>query len=91
MSTKQFNMRVVILTIIPVLLIISTRIAFGATDLIPCEGTPESPCGFNELFIVINAVIHFILSYLLLPVAVITLVYGGWLYFTSGKIGRAHV
>ena len=62
----------------------ASRIAF-ASDLVPCDGTPESPCGFNEVLGVINAVVNFILNYAILPIAIVVFVYGGFLYMTSGS------
>ncbi len=55
-----------------------------ADSLIPCEGTPESPCGFTELMALISGVIEFILKYMVLPIAVVIFIYGGFLYMTSG-------
>ncbi len=56
-----------------------------ADSLIPCDGTPESPCGFTELMALISGVISFILKYMVLPIAVAILIYGGFLYLTSGS------
>ena len=61
-----------------------SKMAF-ASDVIPCDGTPESPCGFNEVLGVINAVVNFILNYAILPIAIVVFVYGGFLYMTSGS------
>jgi hypothetical protein len=56
----------------------------GPCTLIPCQGTPESPCGFPELIKMIDGLIMFVLTYLVLPIAVIILIWGGFLYLTSG-------
>lgn len=56
-----------------------------ASDLVPCEGTPESPCGFDQLLGVVNAAINYILNFAVLPIAVVVLVYGGYLYLMSGS------
>lgn len=56
-----------------------------ALSLIPCEGTPESPCGFNEFIMLVNNLITAILTYFVLPIAIIVLLYGGFLYLTSGS------
>jgi hypothetical protein len=62
----------------------ASKMAFAA-DLIPCDGTPESPCGFNEVMALINTIVNFILGYAILPIAVVVFVYGGFLYMTSGS------
>ena len=59
--------------------------AQSASDsLIPCDGTPEHPCGFPELMTLINNLILVFLKYFILPVAVLIAMYGGFLYLTSG-------
>ncbi len=60
--------------------------AFGQTagSLLPCDGTPESPCGFPELIKLVDNSILFILKFMVAPLSVAVLVYGGFLYLTSG-------
>jgi hypothetical protein len=72
-------------TAITLLLLTVAQTAFAAMpDLIPCDGTPESPCGFPELMTMINNIITAILSYFILPIAIAVFVVGGFLYMTSG-------
>ena len=57
----------------------------SASLLIPCDGTPEHPCGFAEMMTLINGVIRFFLMYLIGPIAIVIFLYGGWLYMSSGS------
>ncbi len=57
----------------------------SASLLIPCDGTPEHPCGFAEMMTLINGVIRFFLMYLIGPIAIVIFLYGGWLYMSSGN------
>lgn len=43
-----------------------------------------NPCGFDELMIMINKVIHFILFDMVLPISAIMFAYAGFLLLTSG-------
>ncbi|MEI8175171.1 MAG: DUF5018 domain-containing protein [bacterium] len=47
----------------------------------PC---PEDGCGFNELMIVINKVINFIIFVMAVPIAAIMFAYAGFMLVTSG-------
>ncbi len=52
--------------------------------IIPCDGTPASPCGFPELMILIQRIINYLLFYMVLPIAAILCAYIGFLFVTSG-------
>ncbi len=75
-----------------IFLLLSPGLALASTFIV-CEGTPESPCGFSELMILINGLISFILNFMVLPIATAVLMYAGFLYMTSegnaGKKGKA--
>ncbi len=47
----------------------------------PC---PEDGCGFNELMIVINKIINFIIFVMAIPIAAIMFAYAGFMLVTSG-------
>lgn len=67
-----------------------------ATILVPCNGNTTSvtnsdgtitapiPCDFNAFMTLINNVIHFILFYLVIPIAAIMFFYAGFELVTSG-------
>lgn len=56
--------------------------ASDASGLIP--ECPDSGCGFNELMILINTIISFILVDLATPLFALIIVYAGWLYLSAG-------
>lgn len=56
--------------------------ASDASGLIP--KCPDSGCGFNELMILINTIISFILVDLATPLFALIIVYAGWLYLSAG-------
>ncbi|MBZ1348994.1 MAG: pilin [Candidatus Liptonbacteria bacterium] len=60
--------------------------AFAATDdrLIPCGGLDQPPCeGWHQLLALFHNMIEFALR-LSIPIAVLIVVWGGFLYLTAG-------
>jgi hypothetical protein len=55
------------------------------TPLVLCgtEANP-APCDFNALMALVNTVIHFILFYMVIPIAAIMSAYAGFLMVTAG-------
>ena len=52
-------------------------------------GEITNPCGFTDLLIMINRVIHYILFVLVVPIAAILFVYAGFMLITSGgEVGK---
>lgn len=52
--------------------------------LIPCDGSVESPCDFEQLMKLVANVIDFLLKDMVLPIFAILCAYIGFLYLTSG-------
>lgn len=74
--------------------LVAKTVLAQADPIIPCDGTPENPCGFPEFIILIDNSISFVLKYLVLPLSAVVLAYGGFLYLTSsgnpGKRAKAN-
>ena len=49
---------------------------------IPCDGV-KVPCDFNMLMLLISNIIGFVVKYLALPLATITIIYAGFIYLTT--------
>ncbi len=56
----------------------------SAEIVLPCSRGTAQMCGFNDVFTLINNLIKFFLSYVLLPLSIILVSYAGWLFMTSG-------
>ncbi|MFA5778280.1 MAG: hypothetical protein WC870_02205 [Candidatus Paceibacterota bacterium] len=57
--------------------------------LVPCgrsdaSGNIANPCDFNDIMALINKVIHFILYFMVIPIAAIMFAYAGVLLITAG-------
>lgn len=52
---------------------------------IPCAKGTANMCGFNDVFVLINNLIKFFLTTVLLPLMIIMISYAGWLFMTSGS------
>jgi len=52
--------------------------------LVPCDNSVEHPCDFNQFLKLINTVIDFIFTNLVLPIAAIMFAYAGFELVTSG-------
>jgi len=67
-------------------LIITPSLLFAAnayTPLVTCDGSVANPCNFNALITMVNRIINWVISISAVIFAV-TLIYGGYLYITSG-------
>ena len=54
-------------------------------SLVPCGTTKNAtPCGFNDLFSMVNKVINFVLFVMAVPIAAIMFAYAGFMLVTSG-------
>ncbi len=58
-------------------------IAYGAI-VIPCAKGTAAMCGFNDIFVLINSLIKFFLTTILLPLLVVIISYAGFLFMFSG-------
>src|SRR3989344_7526714 len=52
--------------------------------LVPCDGSAENPCGFDQFLTLINTVVKFIFLNLIIPIAAIMFAYAGFELVTSG-------
>lgn len=48
-----------------------------AAGLIPCGGTGQAPCSWNDLFTLLNSIIHFLIFDLGVPLVTLVIVVGG--------------
>jgi len=62
----------------------SSREVLAQTPLVKCGTSATNPCGFNDILVLINTVIHFILYDLAIPIAAIMFAYAGFELVTSG-------
>lgn len=70
-------------------IIIGIPILASAAGLVPCEGTPASPCEFNQLMKMVNDIIKFLFKDIALPLTAISLMYiGGRLVIYQDKAGE---
>lgn len=76
--------------IITFLLFIMPALSFAYSlgdPLVPC--TDSKDCGFNALMTLVNNVIHFILYYMVIPIAAIMFAYAGIMIIISGDASSA--
>ncbi|HPD19687.1 MAG TPA: pilin [Candidatus Pacearchaeota archaeon] len=52
--------------------------------LVPCGGKNQEPCTFNDLFVLINNVIKFLLFTLIPPIAALIFAFGGITIMSAG-------
>src|SRR3990167_1410587 len=52
--------------------------------LVPCGTSATAPCKFDDIIKLINNVINFILTYMVIPIVAILFAYAGFLLVTSG-------
>ncbi|MEK7514589.1 MAG: pilin [Patescibacteria group bacterium] len=61
--------------------------------IVPCDGTPQSPCNFTQLLCLAKNIINFLIV-ASTSLAVISFIYAGYLYLTAGgdmtKVKKAH-
>lgn len=58
------------------------KIAF-AKGLVPCGGSGEPACGWDEFNQLIEKIMNFMLI-IAIPIAIVVIIYGGFLFMTSG-------
>jgi len=75
------NLYIIILT---TFILILPILSFAQTPLVQCGTTATNPCGFSDILILINTVVHFILFYMAVPIAAIMFAYAGFELVTSG-------
>lgn len=64
-------------------------LTFGATGLVPCDGGGDNPCDFNQLIIMANNIIKFLLFDVAIPLAVLGFMFAGaMLVIGSNKEGE---
>ena len=74
----------ILLTLFIFSMLIIPVFSFAAGGLVPCDGTKENPCKFEQVIILINNVIDFILKYMVIPICAIMFAYAGVLLVISG-------
>jgi len=88
-KSKIKNQKLLILIILGILLLPLVSQA----GLVPCGGEGQPACQLCHLFVLLDNVIDFFLIKIVLPVATLTIVIGGIMFFTSAgnptKIGQA--
>lgn len=85
---QKYNIKKIATTILAGL-IIGMPILASAAGLVPCEGTPESPCNFNQLMTMVNKIIRFLFIDVALPLTAISFMYiGGRLVLYQDKQGE---
>lgn len=70
-----------ILSCVIVFSVMTPALLHAQTKLIPCDG---EDCNFQQLMVLFNNVVTFILFTLATPFAAIVFAYAGWLYMRSG-------
>ncbi|MBU0999080.1 hypothetical protein KKG24_02105 [Patescibacteria group bacterium] len=77
-KTKKF---IIYLAVFLILIMPAFSLAAG---LVPCDNSEGQPCDFKAFMNLINTVIHFILYYMVIPIAAIMFAYAGFLMVTAG-------
>lgn len=63
--------------------------SFVRADLVPCGGYGEPACQICHLFVMLDGILRFIFLYIIFPVSVLLLVYGGaTLMLSAGDPGK---
>ena len=61
--------------------------------IVPCGGEGQPDCDFNQLIILIQSIINFLL-FIAAPIAAVMFAYAGWLYLSAagnqGQVEKAH-
>ena len=75
-----------ILLIIFSLIVLIFPLASSAADygLIPCDGNAGDPCSFEDVVLLVDNVIDFLIFTLAIPIATIIIMYAGWIFLTKG-------
>lgn len=67
---------------------------FVSAALVPCGGSGQDPCTFNDFFVLTFKIINFLLRDIATPLAALTFAVAGWMYLTAGgdtgQIQKAH-
>lgn len=63
---------------------VTSAITKDATTGVETGGVVTNPCGFNDVIILINNIIFFIIFYLAIPICAIMFAYAGFLLVTAG-------
>ncbi len=81
-KTQKFLISIAVfcLLILPALSIAQTP----PSTLVPCGGTDQPACDFNQLMNLINGLIKFVFEFLAIPICAIMFAYAGILMVTSG-------
>ena len=53
--------------------------------LIPCDGGPTDPCGFEDAILLVDSLIDFLIFKLAIPIATVVIVWAGWIFLTKGN------
>ena len=57
----------------------------SAYGLIPCDGGPTDPCSFEDVILLVDSVIDFLIFKLAIPIATVVIVWAGWIFLTKGN------
>lgn len=77
---KKITKSLIFISIFLILIMPALSLADG---LVPCDNN-IIPCDFDQLMNLVNTVIHFILFYMVIPIAAIMFAYAGFLLVTAG-------
>lgn len=54
-----------------------------STGLVPCGGTGQEPCNYNDFWTLLNNVLNFGITYIVIPILVILIIVGGFQMMTA--------
>jgi hypothetical protein len=57
--------------------------AYAVEPLVPCGGKDQPMCHFSDLLLLADKIINFLLLDLLVPIAILAFIYGGFLMITA--------
>lgn len=68
-----------------ILVLVFPSFSFAADyGLIPCDGNAGDPCSFEDVILLVDNVIDFLIFTFAIPIATIIILYAGWILLTKG-------
>src|SRR5258706_11152686 len=80
----KLNLALKLVLFLVFIFLLLPHFSHGAGSLIPCDGSADNPCGFDQFMKLIANVIDFLLKDMVLPIFAILCAYIGFLFLTSG-------
>lgn len=78
-------MKKILLTIFSLMVLIFPAVSSAADyGLIPCDGNVGDPCTFEDVVLLVDNVIDFLIFTLAIPIATLIMMYAGWILITKG-------